>query len=47
MKYKEMQKRKGGKDSDGVSTSRKSDQVRVLEEADEDACDLDGRVRKR
>ena len=27
MKYKEMLKRKGGKDSDGTSTSEKSNQV--------------------
>ena len=27
MKYKEMLKRKGGKDSDGASTSGKSDQT--------------------
>ena len=37
---KEMLKRKGGKDSDGGSTSRKSDQARVVEEADEDSCDV-------
>ena len=29
MKYKEMLKREGGKDSDGASTSGKSDQVRL------------------
>ena len=40
MKYKEMLKRKGGKNSDRVSTSGKSDQVRVVEEADEDSCDV-------
>jgi len=32
--------RKGGKDSDGASTSGKSDQARVVEEADEDSCDI-------
>jgi len=40
MKYKEMLKRKGGKDSDGVSTSGKSNQAGVVEEADEDSCDV-------
>jgi len=40
MKYKEMRKRKGSKDSDRASTSRKSDQIVVLEEADEDARDV-------
>ena len=35
-----MQKRKGDKDSDGVSTCEKSDQGGVVEEADEDACDV-------
>ena len=40
MKYKEILKRKGGNDSDGASTSRKSDQARVFEEADEDSCDV-------
>ena len=38
MKYKEMQKRKGDKDSDGASTSGKLDQVGVTEEANEDSC---------
>ena len=36
MKYKEMLKRKGGKNSDGASISRKSDQAGVVEDADED-----------
>ena len=40
MKYKEMLKRKGGKDSDGVSPSEKSDQARVIEGAYDDACDV-------
>ena len=40
MKYKKMLKRKSGKDFDVASTSRKSDQVRVVEEADEDSCDV-------
>jgi len=40
MKYKEMLKRKGNKDSDGASTSEKSDQVRVVKEADKDSCDV-------
>ena len=40
MKYKEMLKRKGGKNSNGASTSGKSDQVRVVEEVDEDSCDV-------
>ena len=39
-KYKEMLKRKGGKDSDGTSTSGKSDKAGVVEEADEDSCDV-------
>ena len=38
MKYKEMLKRKGDKDSEGASTSGKSDQTGVDEEADEDSC---------
>ena len=41
MKYKEMLKRKGGKDSDRASTSGKLDQAGVIEEADEDSCDVD------
>jgi len=40
MKYKEMLKRKGNKDSDKTSTSEKSDQAGVVEEADEDSCDV-------
>jgi len=40
MKYKEMLKRKGDKISDGVSTSGKSDQAGVVEEADDDSCDV-------
>jgi len=32
MKYEEIQKRKGGKDSDGASTSGKSDQAGIVEE---------------
>jgi len=40
MKYNEMLKRKGSKDSDGVSTTEKSDQAGVVKEADEDACDV-------
>ena len=35
MKYKEMLKRKGDKNSRG-----KSDQSEVVEEADEDSCDV-------
>ena len=35
-----MLNRKGGKDSDGTSTSGKSNQVGVVEEADEDSCDV-------
>ena len=38
-----MQKRKGDKDSNGASTTEKSDQVGVVEEADEDSMScLDG-----
>ena len=40
MKYKKMQKRKGNKDFDGASTNGKSDQAGVVEEVDEDACDV-------
>jgi len=40
MKHKEMLKRIGDKNSDGASTSRKSDQVRVVEQAYEDPCDV-------
>jgi len=40
MKYKEMLKRKDDKDSNRSSTSGKSDQARVIEEADEDSCDV-------
>ena len=39
MKYKEMLKRKGGKDSDGASTREKSFQAGVIEQADENPCD--------
>ena len=34
MKYMDMLKRKGSKKSDGTSTSEKSDQAGVVEEAD-------------
>ena len=40
MKYKEMLKRKDGKDSDGACTSGKSNQVGVVKEADEYSCDV-------
>ena len=40
MKYKEMLKRKGDRDSDKASTSEKSDQARVVEEGDGDSCDV-------
>jgi len=40
MKYNEMLKKKSGKDSDGVSISEKSDQAGIVEEADEDSCDV-------
>jgi len=40
MKYKDILKRKGDKDSDGNSTRGKSDQARVVEEADEGSCDV-------
>ena len=40
MKYKEMLKRKGDKNSDVASTSRKSNQAGVVEEADENSCDV-------
>ena len=35
-----MLKRKGDKDSDGICTSEKLDQAGVIEEADEDSCDV-------
>jgi len=35
-----MLKRKGGKNSDGASSSGKLDQAGVVEEADEDSCDV-------
>ena len=40
MKYKEMLKKKGNKDSDGASTSRKSKQAEVVEKVDENPCDI-------
>ena len=40
MKYKKMLKRKGDKDSNGASTSGKSDQTGVVEEANKDSCDV-------
>jgi len=40
MKYMEMLKRKGDNDSDGTSTSKKSDQAGVIEKADKDSCDV-------
>ena len=40
MKYKKMLKRKGDKDSNGASTSGKSDQTGIVEEADENSCDV-------
>ena len=40
MKYKEILKRKGDKDSNGASTSGKSDQAEVVKEADENSCDV-------
>ena len=39
-KYKELLKKKDGKDSAGASTSEKSDQAGVVEEADENSCDV-------
>ena len=35
MKYKQMLKGKSGKDTDGASTSEKSEQIGVVEEVDE------------
>ena len=35
-----MLKRKGDRDSDKASTSEKSDQTGVVEEGDEDSCDV-------
>jgi len=39
-KYKEILKKKGGKDSNGSSTSEKSDQIGIVEQADENPCDI-------
>jgi len=38
MKYKEMLKKKGGKDFDGVSTNENSEQAGIVEEVDENPC---------
>ena len=35
-----MLKKKGGKDSDRTSTSEKSDQTGIVEEADETPCNV-------
>jgi len=40
MKYKEMMKNKDSKDFDRVNISRKSDQVRVVKQADENPYDV-------
>ena len=40
MEYKEMLKKKGGEDSQRASTSGKSEQTGVVEEADENPCDV-------
>ena len=40
MKYRDIVKRKGEKDCYGSSTSGKSDQARVVKEADKDSCDV-------
>ena len=40
MKYKEMLKKKGGKDSDGANISEKSKQACVVEEENENPCDV-------
>jgi len=40
MKYKEILKKKSGKNSDRTSTSGKSDQTRVVKVADENLCDV-------
>ena len=40
IKYKKMLKRKDDKDSDRASTSGKSDQTKVVEEANEDSYDV-------
>jgi len=40
MKYKEILKKRGGKDSDRANTSGKSDQAGVVEEAYENSCDV-------
>jgi len=40
MKYKEMLKTRGGKDYNWASISRKLDQASVVEEADENPCDV-------
>jgi len=40
MKYKEMLKKKDGRNSDMASTNGKSDQVGVVKEANKDPCDI-------
>ena len=40
MKYKKMLKRKDNKDSDGACTNGMSDQAGIVEEANEDSCDV-------
>jgi len=40
MKYNEMLKKKYGKNSDGVSTSEKSEQAGVVEKKDENPYDV-------
>ena len=40
MKYKKMLMKKDDKDSDGTSTSGKPYQVRIVEQADENPCDI-------
>ena len=40
MKYKEMLKKKGGKDSDGANTSEKSNKAEVVEQEDDNPCDV-------
>jgi len=40
MKYKEILKKKGDKDSDGANTSRKSEQADIVEETNENSCDV-------
>ena len=40
MKHKKILKKKDGKNSDGTSTSGKPEQASIVEESDENLCDV-------